>query len=67
MTQLSDNLSSSNLDNKFSSWKQLMILDPNSTVQSETTFKLSHKQDICDEATCRGELIQSHDQFLFLF
>jgi len=29
-----------------------MILDPSSTVQPETTFTLSHKRAICEEATC---------------
>ena len=29
-----------------------MILDSNNTVQPETTFTLSHKRAICDEATC---------------
>ena len=66
MTRLSD-LSSSNFDNELprvSSWEQLMILDPNSTVQPETTFMLSHKWAICDEATCMYTLIQSRDQIL---
>ena len=52
----SENLSSSNLDNKLpkvSSWEQLMILHPNSTVQPETTFTLSHKRAICDEPRAR--------------
>ena len=38
-------------------------LDPNSTVQSETTFTLSHQRAICDKATFMCALIQSHDQF----
>ena len=45
-TRLSD-LSSSNLDSRLqrvSYWEQLMILEPNSTVQPETTFTLSHKR-----------------------
>ena len=53
---LSENLSSSNLDNKLlkaSSWEQLMILDLNSTVQPEMTFTLSHKRAICDEPRAR--------------
>ena len=43
---LSENLSSSYLNNKLAkvpSWEQLMILGPNSTVQPEMTFTLSHK------------------------
>ena len=70
---ISDNLTSSNLDNKLpkvSSWKQLMILHPNSTVQPETTSTLSHKRAICDEAACTCALIQSRDQissFFFFF
>ena len=42
-----------------------MILDPNSTVQPETTSTLSHKRAICDEASCTCVLIQSHDQKFF--
>ena len=42
-----------------------MILDPNNTVQPETTFTLSHKEAICGEATCTRALIQSRDQFFF--
>ena len=64
-TRLSENFSSSNLDNtlpKVFSWEQLMILDPNSTVQPETTFTLSHKRATCDKAMCTCALIQSHDQ-----
>ena len=64
---LSENLSSSNLYNKLlkaSSWEQLMILDPNSTVQPETTSTLSHKRAIYDEPRAHV-LIQSRDQFFF--
>ena len=46
-----------------------MILDPNSTVQPETTFTLSHKRAICNmcnEATCMCTLILPRDQFFFL-
>ena len=42
-----------------------MILDPNSTVQPETTLTLSHKRAICDEVMCMCTLIQSCDQFYF--
>ena len=59
---------SSNLDSRLPRvWKQLMILDPNGTVQPETTFTLSHKRAICDKATCTCTLIQSCGQFLFFF
>ena len=43
-----------------------MILDPNSTVQPETTFTLSHKQAICDKAMYMCALIQSRDQICFV-
>ena len=69
-TRLSENLTSrsANLDNKLpkaSSWKQLMILDPNNTVQPETTFTLSHKRAIYGEATCTRALIHSRDWIFF--
>ena len=46
---------------------QLMILDPNCTVQPETTFTLSHKWAICDKATCICTLIQLRDQISSFF
>ena len=42
-----------------------MILDPNSTVQPETTFMLSHKRAICDEVMYMCTLIQSWGQIFF--
>ena len=42
-----------------------MILDPNSTVQPEMTFTLSHKRAICGKAMCNCALIQSHNQNFF--
>ena len=50
-----------------SSWEQLMILDPNNTVQPETTFTLSHKRAVCGEATCTRALIHSQDRIFFFF
>ena len=44
-----------------------MILDPNSTMQPETTFTLSHKRAICDKATYTCALTHSQDQFFFFF
>ena len=62
---LSESLSSSNLDKKLLnafSWEQLMILDPISTVQPETTSTLKPRMSY---TSCACILIQARDQILF--